>query len=185
VDTQQLRVDLTADETDIASIAVGQAASITFDALPGHPLSGAVVAINPVPTTSNGVVTYSVRVSLDPAAAEAAGVRVGMTASASIVTASRQGVVVVASRAIKTQGGARTVQVLAGEGETETRQVQTGLTGGTLTEIVSGLQAGDKVVVSGATSGTAVAPSTGATALVAPGIGGAGGVAAVRPAGAP
>jgi macrolide-specific efflux system membrane fusion protein len=57
--------------------------------------------------------------------------------------------------------------VLDTEGKTETRQVQTGVSNDQFTEIVSGLQAGDKVVV----------PTT-ATASVArvPGLGGPGGV---------
>ena len=80
------------------------------------------------------------------------------------------------NRAIKTQGRAKTVQVLDAAGTPQTRTVQVGLSNDTLTEIVSGLQAGDKVVI----------PATG-TAAVSAGVGGValGGLAGGPPAGGP
>jgi membrane fusion protein, macrolide-specific efflux system len=64
------------------------------------------------------------------------------------------------SRAIKTQGAAKVVQVFVAGGETETRQVQTGLAGDQVTEIVAGLQPGERLIVSGA---TVTASASGAT----------------------
>jgi RND family efflux transporter MFP subunit len=147
VDTQQLRVDVTVGETDVAQIKPGQPATLTLDALPNQRVNGTVSVIAPTATTTNGVVTYTVQIQLDPQQAQAAGVRPGMTASASIVTQSRPNVVVAPNRAIKTQGQTKTVLVLDAEGKTETRQVRAGLSNDQSTEITSGLHAGEKVVI--------------------------------------
>lgn len=141
-------------------------------ALPGKQVSGTVSVIAPTAATTNGVVTYAVQIQLDPQQAQAAGVRSGMTASASIVTASRHGVVEVPNRAIKAQGKTKTVQVLDAGGKTQARQVQTGLGNDQLTEILSGVQAGEKVIVP--TTGTAATSAARVAGLGVPG--GAGGV---------
>ncbi len=166
VDTSQVRVDVVVAETDVARVKAGQPVALTFDALPGKQVSGTVSVVAPVSTTTNGVVNYSVEISLDPQQAQAAGVRPGMTATASIVTESHPNVVEVPNRAIKTQGRTKTVQVLDASGKTETRTVQTGVSNDQFTEIVSGLQAGEKVVI----------PTT-STAPIGrvPGLGGPGG----------
>jgi multidrug efflux pump subunit AcrA (membrane-fusion protein) len=88
-----------------------------------------------------------------------------MTATASVVSDSRQGVVLAPNRAIKTQGQNKTVQVQTAAGTTETRAVKVGLSNDQMTEITSGVQAGDKVVIAGTT--TAAVSPTGAV----PGVG--------------
>ena len=62
-------------------------------------------------------------------------------------SASREGVVSVPSAAISTVGGVSTVKVRT-NGVDETRTVVTGLKGDGTTEITSGLEAGDQVVMS-------------------------------------
>lgn len=80
VDPSRVRVDVQVDESDIARIAVGQPATLTFDALPGSRFPAAVTAIAPSGTTSQGVVGYQVSMELQrpseaPPGADAEGVR--------------------------------------------------------------------------------------------------------------
>src|SRR5206468_4027644 len=72
----------------------------------------------------------------------------GMTATVSVIAASRDGVVSVPSAAISTAGGASTVTVRSSDGKDETRTVATGLKGDGTTEVTSGLDAGEQVVMS-------------------------------------
>jgi multidrug efflux pump subunit AcrA (membrane-fusion protein) len=142
--------------------------TLTFDALSGKGLAGRVAVISPTATTSSGVVTYQVRVEVDPAQAQAAGVRSGMTAAGTIVTETRRDVLLAPNRAIKTQSGAKTVQVLDATGTATTRPVQVGLSSDASSEITGGLQPGERVVIP--------TTSTAAVRLGGPGgIAGAGG----------
>ena len=162
VDTRQARIDVVVDETDVAKIQPGQTVNITFEALQGQRLAGRVAMVAPVATVQQGVVNYPVQISVDPAQALAAGVRPGMTATAAVVTQAREDTVVVPNRALKTQGRNRTVEVLLADGKTEQRTVQVGLANDQQTEVLNGLQPGDRVVIPGTTT-------------AAPRLGGAGG----------
>jgi macrolide-specific efflux system membrane fusion protein len=70
-----------------------------------------------------------------------------MTANVSVITASKDSVVSVPSAAISSTGGQSTVTVRV-NGKDEVQNVQTGLKGDGTTEIVSGLNDGDQVVMS-------------------------------------
>jgi len=134
---------------------------LTFEALPNQRVPGKVAVVAPLATVQQGVVNYAVQIQVDPA--QAAGIRPGMTATASIVVAQRDDVLVVPNRALRTQGRNRTVEVMDAEGKSATRQVQTGLANDQLTEVLNGLQPGDRVVI----------PTTGtATNVRVPGLGG-------------
>lgn len=52
------------NEVDIADVKVGQKAVLTFDALPGLKISGKVIQINPIGEISQGVVSYVVKIAL-------------------------------------------------------------------------------------------------------------------------
>ena len=170
VDTRQARVDVVVDETDVAKIQIGQTVNVTFEALPGQTLTGRVAMVAPVATVQQGVVNYPVQIAVEPERAQAVGVRPGMTAAARIVTQQRENTVVVPNRALRSVGRNRTAEVLQADGKTEQRPVQVGLANDQQTEILNGLQPGDRVVI----------PTT---TTAAPRIGGPGGAVGGAPAG--
>ncbi len=137
-----LRVAAEVDEEDIVRIAVGQKVVLRGDALQGRVFDGAVAEITP----KGDPVARSYRVRIhfaDPAAVAAAGVRTGMTMDANIVIARREGVLLVANRALHGDQ----VWIVA-DGVLHARTVERGVVGAERTEIRSGLSEGDKVVVS-------------------------------------
>ena len=155
IDRSTLHVDLKLSENDVAKVQLNQPVALTIDALKGWQAQGTVSYIAPSATTSNGVVTYAVRVSFPDSDAR---VKVGMTANLTITTAKKDGVLLVPTTALLPKGAGQSVQVLGADGKTTTEvDVQTGLTDGVNTEITSGLKAGDKVV----TTPTTTKPKTG------------------------
>jgi HlyD family secretion protein len=164
VDPNQVRVDVQIDESDVAKVDVGQTANVTFDALGQRRFQGTVTSIAPAGTTTQGVVGYQASIQLQ----NARGVRPGMTASASVVTDERSDVITVPNRAITRQGNNRTVRVVTPDG-VETRTVQIGLANDQSTEIISGLNEGETVVIPTTTARASVPGGTNLT-----GSGGAG-----------
>jgi HlyD family secretion protein len=75
----------------------------------------------------------------------------GLTVTVSIITAQAFNVLRVPTQAIISQGGQTSVQVMV-NGVAETRQVQTGISNSSYTEITSGLNEGDEVVIQPTTS---------------------------------
>jgi len=78
-------------------------------------------------------------------------VKVGMTADMNIVTAQKPGVLLAPNTALLPKGTGRVVQVPATDARgrpTTPREVEvkTGLSDGTMTEILSGLSEGDQVI---------------------------------------
>lgn len=142
VDPPQLRVDIQVDEADIARVSVGQAARVTFDALPGRAIEGRVTAVAPSGTLNQGVVGYPVSISVQ----NARGVRPGMTAVAEVEYERRNNALVVPNRAVIRQGRERFVQVQAPTG-LERKRVQTGMANDEMTEITEGLAEGEAVVI--------------------------------------
>lgn len=143
VDPKSIRVDVTVDETDVAKLVAGQAAQIGFDALPDLRLQGKVSGVAPAGTTTQGVVSYLVSVAVNNPGRM---LPTGMSASATIETERKDNVLLVPNRAVKTVGRNKTVEVVTG-GKTQTRTVQTGSANDQMTEITSGLQEGELVVI--------------------------------------
>lgn len=132
-------------ESDAAGIVVGAEATITFDALAGIEAAGAVVSIDPVATTSaTGLVTYRVRVQVDQAPA---AVKEGMTASVSVLVDQATDVLVVPPGAITGSGAQATVLVKAPDGTAIATPVTVGLLGDAGSQIVSGVEEGDVLVI--------------------------------------
>jgi RND family efflux transporter MFP subunit len=148
LDPSKISVTVTVDESGIAKVQVGQTAKVTFDAIGARALNGKVASISPAGTTTSGVVGYPVTIAIR----DAPSVLPGMTATVQIVTAQHDEVVTIPTRAITRS----TVSVVTPTG-IETRKVTTGLADDTKTEITSGLQAGEEVVV----PATATRTSTG------------------------
>jgi multidrug efflux pump subunit AcrA (membrane-fusion protein) len=83
----------------------------------------------------------------------------GLTVTVSIITAQATNVLLVPTQAITSQGGQNSVQVMV-NGVAETRQVQTGISNSTYTEITSGLNEGDQVLVSQTSSSSTIKTTT-------------------------
>ncbi|MBK9750434.1 MAG: efflux RND transporter periplasmic adaptor subunit [Chloroflexi bacterium] len=98
MDTSGYYVDIAADETDVVDLAVDQPVELDFDALPDQVLTGSVARINLLPTVLGQLVTYPVRVALDPTEQP---VRVGMTATATVIVNELRDVLVVPNRFIR------------------------------------------------------------------------------------
>lgn len=164
VDPTQVKVNAYVEEYDVNSVKVGMPVVVTLDAVRGQSFAGTLDAISPLSTVQSGVVRYAITIKIAGAAAQ---LKDGLSATASIVTGSKDNVLLVPNRALQFQGGQQQVQVLV-NGQIETRVVKAGLTNDTNTEITDGLNEGDKVVIQ-ATAATSQQRSPGGPV---PGLGG-------------
>jgi len=96
-DMSVIEAEVEVDETDIPSVAIGQTAKITIDAIPEKTFAGKVTEIgnSPIQTTGQAArqaTNFKVVVTVDT---EIADVRPGFTCTAEITTATRKSVVAV------------------------------------------------------------------------------------------
>lgn len=143
-------ISVSVDEIDIDRVAVGQAVDLTLDALPDVPVTGQIADIAPTSTSTGGVVTYLVTINID----DTGGVvlKPGMSATASIVVEKVDNVLIVPNWAIRldreTGEAFVNLKQTAETGFTIAEVVvETGLRNEQFSEVTSGLQSGDVVVV--------------------------------------
>jgi RND family efflux transporter MFP subunit len=148
VDLSKLEVKVTVAEVDIAKIKSGATAQMTLDALTGKTYTARVSAVGPVGAVTQGVVNYPVVLTITNADD---AIKPGMTSNLSIIVESRENVLIVPTRAVRTQGNQRTVTVMVGDKPTSV-PVRTGLASDSSIEIVSGLNEGDVIVISQTTT---------------------------------
>ena len=166
VDLTHYEVKVGFSEADAARVKVGEAATVTLDAVTGETYSGKVTQLDVTSTLVSNVVTYYAMVRLDDSAA-IAKIKPGMTAQVTIVVEKADDAVTVPSTAISSRGTSANVTVQNAAGKKVQRTLTIGLRGDQSIQITSGLAAGEKIVVSTTTS-------TGGAAG-ASGLGGAGG----------
>ena len=159
IDSAALQVTADVAETDVASISVGQLATVTVSAV-GSQLTGKVTAIAPTAaaaSTNGSVVSYPVTISVTGAPNT---VRPGMTASVTITIDSATNVLTVPSAALRGTAGNYSVLIMNATGEPTAQAVQVGLVTNTTAEIKSGLTEGQRVVTGVNTAQTGT-PTTG------------------------
>jgi HlyD family secretion protein len=144
------QVSAAISEADIGKIQPGQKVNFTVTAYPNRTFSGTVAAIEPAGTTTSNVVTYTVLISVDPTDVQ---LLPDMTATVGIITQQADGVVLVPAGAVS-NGKVSVLQ----NGTVTPVAVQTGISDGVNTQIVSGLEPGAQVV-----TGTSSGPSTKST----------------------
>jgi multidrug efflux pump subunit AcrA (membrane-fusion protein) len=133
------------DESDIGQVSLDQPATVTVDAYPGKRFAGKVVQIAPRGVNVSNVVTFDVKIEVT--APERTLLRPEMTANVEILVAEKPDVLLAPSDAIVRKAGKATVTVRKAGGTTESREVGTGISDGRRTEILSGLSAGETVIV--------------------------------------
>jgi len=98
LDLNNLKVTSLVNEADIGQVNVGDPVTFTVNAYPNTIFNGKVLTIQPQGTTVQNVVTYSVTCSI--ISTKSASLYPGMTATASIITNQRTGVVRVPNTAL-------------------------------------------------------------------------------------
>ncbi|MDX2160131.1 MAG: efflux RND transporter periplasmic adaptor subunit [bacterium] len=146
VDDETFFVDLAIDETDIVKVELGQAVEFRVDALPDEPITGRVSRIAVVPTIIGQLVTYPVRVTLDVTDAP---IRIGMSATATIIVDELESILLVPNRFIRIDRNSQQayVTVERDNGRFEEVPVELGIRSDTQSQIVNGLEAGQRVVL--------------------------------------
>ena len=146
VDTSAVKMEGVVDEIDIYQVKVGQEAIIVVDALPDDEFLGNVIFISPFGTEETGIVNFAITILLDPSEI---GLRGGLTATADIIVDEYKNVLLIPNNAIKGTYGDYLVEIMLDEttGETEERQIGLGVQNEHYSEIISGLEEGEKVVV--------------------------------------
>jgi HlyD family secretion protein len=145
IDPAAMELTAEVDEIDIPLVELGQKAVIGVDALPGVPLGGEVTAVSPLASEESGLVLYEIEVSFE--APEGSGLKAGMSATADIIISERRGVLLVPDRAIGEDSQGNTVVNVVVGNKVEERTVVIGISDGYDTEIISGLEEGEIVVV--------------------------------------
>ena len=185
-DLSEMRIDSSFAEADIGRIREGQKVRFTVDAFPNRSFNGAVQQIRLNPTTTQNVVTYNVRVSLQNPDQT---LLPGMTAYVNIAVDQRQDTLMVPNAALRFKPADSTEKTAekpaagatpgAGRGKGKRRDTSSGtvylLDGDTIkpvslrigitdnrnTEVVEGeLKPGDRIILGEKTPATANKPSS-------------------------
>lgn len=177
LDMSSLSITVQVNEADIGGVQIGQPAVFTVAAYPSQTFRASVASISIQGQTSSNVVTYPVTLAVDSQSLNNAHIYAGMTATVNITTAERIGTLLVPAAALSFSAtalqngelttsqirslvagasssgsgniaGSRGIVVELKNGKLIPVLVRTGLSNGQFTEILSGLNSGDKVVVS-------------------------------------
>lgn len=162
-DYTNLEMIVNVDELDIAKVQVGQTSKIEVSALTDKGFTGTVtsVAKEANEDSSTTAANYQVKIQIN----EPTGIKIGMTAEATITTEKKENVITVPVAAIQKQDnqyyvlvpsqdtaaqpeeGAATDEETSQTIQTTQKTVEIGLQNDTVVEIISGLTEGETVVL--------------------------------------
>ena len=144
-------------EGDATKVKAGQTVNFTILSEPDTPISAKLDSIDPglttmsqgsysksTDTTSNAIYYYARATVPNPDGKLA----IGMTTQNTVEIASADNVLMVPTVAIKTKDGKKFVRVMEANNQAVDREIQTGLKDSMNTEVKSGLNEGEKVVMS-------------------------------------
>jgi RND family efflux transporter MFP subunit len=171
VGSRQDKVTVSLNDTQVRTIKLGMRARVTPDGS-SRALTGRVVDIGATGTESaSGAVSYPVAVDI---AAPATSLVAGADAAVSITLATATDVIAVPTSAVHYQGSTAYVEVLS-LGKAARHDITVSAVGAALTQVTSGLTAGQRVVLANL---NAAVPSSNTTLTRRTGFGGGGGFGA-------
>ena len=144
-------------EGDATKVKAGQTVNFTILSEPDTPISAKLDSVDPGLTTmsqgsyskstdtTSSAIYYFARATVPNPEGKLA---IGMTTQNTVEIASVDNVLVVPTVAIKTKDGKKFVRVLGANNQAVDKEIQTGLKDSMNTEVKSGLNEGDKVVMS-------------------------------------
>ncbi|NJN30249.1 MAG: HlyD family efflux transporter periplasmic adaptor subunit [Synechococcales cyanobacterium RM1_1_8] len=141
---QGLEIRANVPEVDITNIRPGQIVEVTADAFPEATFLGQVRLVSPEAVQEQNVTSFQVRVALTTGQEQ---LRSGMNVDLVFIGESLGSVLVVPTVAIVTREGQRGVLVPDRKNEPEFQPVETGTTIGDETQILSGVEVGERVFI--------------------------------------
>lgn len=142
--SDRLTIKAQVDETDLAKIRENQKCEIRLDSYPDQPIEGKVVHIAYEAKTISNVTTYIIDVLPEEAPEN---MRAGMTANVTFFVETKKDVLLVPTGFIKYEKGKPNILVEGSDQKTTLREISLGSSDGKRTEITSGLNEGDVVVL--------------------------------------
>ena len=139
----QIQATVNLTEIDITKIKAGQKATVTLDAFPGKTFAGTIAAFDTYSSTTSGVTSYPATLIFNT---DLDNIYPGMAVNAQIIVEVKNEVILVPNAAIKTNNGITTIKVVKNDQINET-EVVTGSSNDTQTEIISGINEGETIVV--------------------------------------
>jgi macrolide-specific efflux system membrane fusion protein len=142
--SNRLTVKAQVDETDLAQIKKGQQAEVRLDSYPDQNIESKVDRIAFEAKTISNVTTYMILLVPEKVPDF---MRSGMTANVSFFIENKKDILVVPTEFIKYDNGKPAVLIRTEGEKTELKPIGLGVTDGKLTEIINGLNEGDKVLL--------------------------------------
>ncbi|MGA8939221.1 MAG: efflux RND transporter periplasmic adaptor subunit [Acidobacteriaceae bacterium] len=146
-DTHQVYVKGKVDESDIAKVYLGQTARIKVQSFPNRTFAGRVTKIAPLGVEKDNVTTFEVQISIDNPGGE---LKANMTANAEIVLEEHKNALTIPEQAVlydKDRNASVWVPDPHGKDGHRVVNIKTGISNGSRMEVLSGLKAGDKVIL--------------------------------------
>ena len=141
---EEMTLEITVDEHDIATLTVGQQANVTVEALTGQNFPATVTSISNTGTNEGGSSKFTAKLTLD----KSGDMLPGMHASAYLTLGSAENVLTVPVAALVEEGTKTLVYTGYNEKDeklTNPVEVTTGVSDGEYVQILSGLNPGDTV----------------------------------------
>lgn len=153
-DLSKMLIKLEISEGDIAQVQEGQEIRFTTLAEPNRTYQSKIDTVDPALTTltdnnyteesgNTEAIYYYANALVDNADNR---LRIGMTVQGQVNIAKRENVLVVPTSTLKKKGDKTTIQVL-NNNQVEEKDIQTGLSDSQYTEVISGINEGEQVVV--------------------------------------
>jgi HlyD family secretion protein len=146
-DINEVYVQGKVDEADIAHVYMAQPARIKVESFRDRIFNGKVTKIAPLGVEKDNVTTFEVRVSINNPGGE---LKANMTANAEIILDEHKGVLMVPESAVMYDNQKKASVEIPDKKQKEGKRkvpVTVGLSNGSVTEILSGLNEGDQVVL--------------------------------------
>jgi RND family efflux transporter, MFP subunit len=146
-DTTQVYVKGKVDESDIGKVYLGQPARIKVESFKDKTFYGKVTKIAPLGVEKDNVTTFEVRVSIDNPGGE---LKANMTANAEIILDEHKNVLTVPEQAVlydKSRNASVEVPDPKQKNGRRKVAIKAGISNGTKTELLSGLNSGDTVIL--------------------------------------
>jgi macrolide-specific efflux system membrane fusion protein len=141
--SDRLTIKAQVDETDLAQIHLKQKAEITLDAYPDKFLAAVVDQIAFEAKTVNNVTTYVIDVLPNETIDY---MRSGMTANVTFIGKTKENILLIPNEFIKYENG-KPMALIKTESKNQFREIQLGLSDGKSSEVTSGLDLDDTVVI--------------------------------------